>query len=322
MQVLKSGLTILACATLAACGGGGGGTTDTTGGTNGGATTTTMYTLSASNYQSVASEASLGGLGTVLVARNNAFASFLSNFPVTNGQKSITCSGGGTQTVQFTTDTGNLNYPDKGDVIDVTSNNCVKTTTDSSGNTISFTYSGKLTFTINNVTGAIGTTAYNIDATTTFGNLSATSSSSSTTANGSIRVVGIRTSGTVGTDTITSSDYTQTVTTSGASSTYSLKNLSAKVTYATTGATTTIDGTMTSNLFGDQGVTLSTPTAFTQAWSNGSLVVPTAGVLTATGANNGTVKLTAMSTGSVQIDLDGNADGAVDASTTKAWSAL
>lgn len=312
---------------LVACGGGGGDAPSAP------PPVSTLLTLTAANYVAVAQESlsastylvESASLVTgaqvsdtdVLVKFGKAQAAKLPNWlssgpaQVTGAVQSYTeqCAGGGTLSVTETDANGN-NQADAGDSVSLTASNC---------GFEGSVFNGGLLLTINSLSGNLEVAPYSASITLAFNNLSAKSSSSTTTGNGSfVLSVNAR----------TSSDQSFALNTASfeASSLYGGTTYSRKLTDYTVSvdlrsgsSSTKVNGTLASSAFESKSVTISTSPAFVRSISQ---AYPASGQATATGANGGMVRITAIDSTSVKIELDADANGIFETSATKLWTEL
>lgn len=219
------------------------------------------------------------------------------------------CPGGGTLTVTVNDANGN-NQADAGDSVSLTASNCVFE---------GRVFNGGLLLTINSLTGNLDIPPYSASITLAFTNLSAKSSSATTTGNGSLTL-------SVSAQTAYDQSFSLNTPSFAASSTYggatysrTLTNYTASVVLNSLSSSTEVNGTLASSAFESKSVTIATSGAFVRSLSQ---AYPVSGQATATGANGGKVRLTVIDNTSVKIELDADANGSFETSVTKLWSEL
>lgn len=312
---------------LVACGGGGGDAPPAP------LPVATPLTLTAANYVAVAQESlsastylvDSASLVTgaqvsdtdVLVKFGKAQAAklptWLSNSPaqVTGAVQSNTenCAGGGTMSITETDVNGNK-QADAGDSVSLTASNC---------GFEGSVFNGGLLLTINSLTGNLEVAPYNASVTLAFGNLSAKSSSSTTTGNGSIVLtINARTS-TDQSFALNTASFESSSIYGGATYSRKLTDYTVSVDLRSGSSSTKVDGTLASSAFESKSVTVSTSPAFVRSTSQ---AYPASGQATAIGANGGMVRITAINSTSVNIELDADANGIFETSVTKLWTEL
>lgn len=290
-------------------------------------------TITAANYVAVAQESlssstylvDAAGLVTgaqisdadVLVKFGQAQASKLPNWlssrpsQVTGAVQSYTeqCPGGGTLSITETDVNGN-NRADAGDSVSLTASNCVF-----QGSVLN----GGLFLTINSLTGNLDTAPFSASITLAFTNLSAKSSSSTTTGNGSFELsVNARTS-TDQSFTLKTKSFAASSIYGGATYSRTLTGYAVSVDLSPPSTKTSVDGTLASSAFESKSVTIGTSAAFVRSTSQ---AYPASGQATATGANGGLVRITAIDSTQVKIELDADANGTFETSVTKRWDEL
>ena len=293
----------------------------------------TKATLNSTNYVAVAQEAlssssylaDAGSLATgaetsnadVLVRFGEAQAaqvsSWFANAPalvtgatVVNTQA---CTGGGSLTVTQNDLNGN-GQSDAGDSVSLAASNCVF-----QGSTLN----GGLTLTVNAISGNPSGSTFAAKLTMDFNNLSARSATATSTGNGTLVLSLDVKSTTDKSFSLTASQF-KTTSTYG-SSTYNRLIESYTVNMALTASTSTTSafGTLTSSAFDSKFVTIDTPVPFVRQLSQPR---PASGQATVTGANGAMLRLTALSSTQVRIELDADANGTYETSVIKLWSEL
>ncbi|ABM35380.1 hypothetical protein [Polaromonas naphthalenivorans] len=221
------------------------------------------------------------------------------------------CAGGGTLTISANDANGNR-LVDAGDSVSLTANNC-----SFEGQLLN----GQLTLTINSLTGNPDHYPYSLSVTLGFNNLATQSASLRTVGNGSLAL---------SIDARAANDQSLVLRTSSLnlSSTYGTTTYSKTLTgYATsvelrpagTGftSTTSVDGTLSSSAFESRSISIATPVSFVRTSGQ---TYPSSGQLVITGAAGGKIRVTVTSATTVLIELDADANGSYEASTSKLWS--
>jgi hypothetical protein len=315
---------------LVACGGGGGGDAPAAAPVAAGKT---QVTLSSANYVAVAQEsmssssylADAGSLASgaevsnadVLVRFGQAQASKLPAWlaatqALATGVVTTTteaCAGGGSLTVVDNDLNGN-NLPDAGDSVSLTATNCVF-----EGSTLN----GGLSLVVNAFTGNANAPPFSATFTLTFANLTARSATASSTGNGTIALSLNATTTSNQTFSLKATQFATTSTYGGTTYSRTLENYSVAVDETATSSKTTSAGTLTSTAFESKTVTIATPVPFVRVFPQ---TRPSSGQATATGANGGVVRVTALSNTQVRIELDADANGTFETSVIKLWSEL
>ncbi len=321
---------------LVACGGGGGGDAPAAaaGGTGaGGGVTATKVAINAGNYVTVAQEslsstnyvADAGTLATgadisnsdVLVSFGQAQAAIISSrfgrapalatgVVTTNIEQ---CSGGGTLTVSENDLNGN-GRPDAGDSASLTATNCTY-----QGSTLN----GGLSLMVNSFSGNVDVPPYAIGITMTFNNLSARSAAATSTGNGTIALAVNVSSTTNQTSTLNAPRFATTATYGGTTYNRTLENYTVSVALTATTSTTAASGSISSSAFGSKLVTIATPMPFVRQLTQSR---PASGQAVVTGENGSALRVTALNSTQVRIDLDADGNGTYETSVTKLWSEL
>jgi hypothetical protein len=316
---------------LVACGGGGG--SDAPAASNQNPAPAAKAALTDANYVAVAQEslssstyladASTLAVGAevnnadVLVRFSQAEAGKLSarlagkQALVTGASISTTeqCTGGGTLTIVENDVNGN-DLPDAGDSASITANNCLF-----QGSTLN----GGLQLVVNAFSGNINTLPISATMTLTFANLTAQSAAASSTGNGTMVLSLNAPTSSSQTVSLKSTQFTSTSTYGGATYSRSLDDYTVFVDANTTSSKTSAAGTLTSSAFDSKSVTIATPKPFVRTFTQR---YPASGQATATGANGAMVRVTAVSSTQVLIELDADANGSFETSVTKLWSEL
>ena len=315
---------------LVACGGGGGGGAPAA---SGQVAVATKASLDSSNYVAVAQEAlssssylaDSGSLATgaetsntdVLVRFGEAQAaqvsSWFANAPaLATGATVVTtkaCTGGGSLTVTETDLNGN-NRADAGDSVSLAASNCVF-----QGSTLN----GGLTLTLNSITGNTSAPRYAAAFTMTFNNLSARSATATNTGNGTLMLSLNVKSSTDQSFSLTASQFKTTSTYGSTTYNRSIESYTVNMALTASTSTTSAFGTLTSSAFDSKFVTIDTPVPFVRQLSQPR---PASGQATVTGANGAMLRLTALSSTQVRIELDADANGTYETSVIKLWSEL
>lgn len=221
------------------------------------------------------------------------------------------CTGGGTLTISGNDANGNAKV-DAGDSLSLTATNCAFE---------GALLNGKLALTINSVTGDVENFPYSLSVNLGFDKLTAKSSAASTVGNGSLVVtIDARATNNQSVSISTPSFALDTI--YGATTyTKTLTNYLASESVSPAGAgftsSSSIKGTLNSSAFESKSITLETRTPFVRSSTQ---AYPASGQLIITGAAGGKVRITASSATLLLIELDANADGTYEASTTKLWS--
>ena len=316
---------------LAACGGGGGG--DAPAAANQSAAQKTPVTLSAANYVAVAQESMsssnyLAEASTLVVGAEVNDASVLVRFgqaqatklsrrfagtqAVATGATTTTtepCTGGGTVTIVDNDLNGN-GQPDAGESATLTANNCVF-----EGSTLN----GGLALAVNAFSGNTNTPPFSATMTLTFTNLTAKSAAASSTGNGTMALSVNATSVSDQTVSLKATQFATTSTYGGTTYNRALENYTVAVSLTAKSSSTTASGGINSSAFESKQVTIATPVPFVRVFPQ---TRPSSGQATATGANGGVVKVTAISSTQVKIELDADANGTFETSVIKLWSEL
>ena len=316
---------------LAACGGGGGG--DAPAAVDQSAAQKTPVTLSAANYVAVAQESMssssyLTDSATLAVGAESSNADVLVRFGraqagkisgwfagtpalVTGAVVTTTepCTGGGTVTIVDNDVNGN-GQPDVGDTVALTATNCRF-----EGSILN----GELSFAVTAFTGNIDTPPFSVTVALTFTNLTARSASASSTGNGTMVLALNATTASNETYSLKANQFSTTATYGTTKYNRTLENYTVTVASTATSSSTTASGGISSTAFESKLVTIATPVPFVRTFP---APYPSVGQATATGANGGVVKVTAISNTQVKIELDADANGTFETSVTKLWSEL
>jgi hypothetical protein len=322
---------------LVACGGGGGGDAPAAAaannGSSGGGVTSTKAVINAANYVTVAQE-SLSSTNFVADAATLATGAEISNSDVlvSFGQAQAVsissrfgrapalatgvvqttiepCAGGGTLTVSENDLNGN-GLPNAGDSVSLTATNCVY-----QGSTLN----GVLNMTVTAFSGNLEVPPFTLAVTLTFNNLSARSAAATSTGNGTIAVTLNARSSSDQTSTLTATNFATTATYGGTTYNRKLENYTVSVVLNATTSTTAAAGSLSSSAFGSKLVTIATPVPFVRVLSQPR---PASGQAVVTGENGSALRVTALSSTQVRIELDADGNGSYETSVTKLWSEL
>lgn len=220
------------------------------------------------------------------------------------------CAGGGTLTISANDANGNR-LVDAGDSVSLTAANC-----SFEGEVLN----GQLTLTINSVTGNLDYFPYGLSVILGFNNLTTQSSSLRTVGNGSLALsidaraannqsLGLNTSRLSLSSTYGTTTYSKTLTSYATA--VELRPAGSGFT-----TTTSVNGTLSSSAFESKTISIATLAPFVRASAQ---AYPGSGQLVITGAAGGKVRLTATSATTVLIELDADANGSYEASTSKLW---
>lgn len=220
------------------------------------------------------------------------------------------CAGGGMLTVSANDANGNL-LADAGDSVSLTASNC-----SFDGQLLN----GQLVLTINSVTGNPDHFPYSLTVTLGFNNLTAQSSSLRTVGNGSVALsiharaannqsLALRTSSLSLSSTYGATTYSKTL--NGHETSVELIPAGAGFT-----TTTSVNGMLSSSAFESKSVSIATLAPFARTSAQ---TYPSSGQLVITGAAGGRVRVTGVSATTLLIELDADANGSYENSTSKLW---
>lgn len=321
---------------LTACGGGGGDAPTTIAS---GTTTSTQAALDNTNYVSASTEAASSGLfmldapSTALGVDSTdanevirfgleqvpSLGSWFNGAAVATGvvqSQTANCKVSGTITATAT-DADNNGILSAGDSISITANNCKNSSTAS--------INGGITVNVLALTGNLASDIYNASLKLTYNNLSAATSVSTVSGNGDITLVANANGVNVRSQSVSSTSFTATATFGTVSYSRSIRNFSSTLTIApnlpasTFKTTSSVQGTIASSALANKSVTITTIVPFVRLSTD---AFPSIGQASLTGATAAKVRLTAQSATTVLLELDADADGIYEASSTKLWSAI
>lgn len=326
----KTCLSMLICLGLAACGGGGAGSAPSEG-----------PVITADNYVTVAQETlnssrylvgSTGLFSSAVVGVQASGSASLVRFAVAqlprlNGwinnaprqltgvvqSQSIACPGGGSMTVAAN-DANNNNVPDAGDSFTLSMSNCA-----ADGEVLN----GVLALSLNSVSGDLNSGIFSLGADMTFTNLNATSATTSTTGSGGMTMLFSSRGLHDYTIALTLPSFSTTTSYAGSSATVTLTNFVLSETVSPAGAgfssAGSVSGTVTSSAFGNKSVVIATISPFV---TSSSELNPASGQYIATDSSNRKVRVTAISSTTVRIEADADANGSYELAANKLWSEL
>jgi hypothetical protein len=217
------------------------------------------------------------------------------------------CTGGGTivTTLDDRDENGILSV---GDAVIEAYNACIEGTE---------TANGRISYAFNALTGDLTSVFFTASIGLTFENFQISSSVTSVLANGSL-TVDARSNGLDDqTSQLTAQSYREEITYAGVTNSRTYTNFSTHEQRSTTLVTVTVNGTLTSSVFGGRAIVITTTAPLAISYPG---VYPASGQLVATGAASSTVRITAVSDTTVQLDLDADGNGTVDATSWHFWS--
>lgn len=333
---MRFSLTLVSSALLVACGGGSDNNSTPSGGGSP-APVAIQATLTSGNYLAVAQE-TLSSSAYLTTAANLAtgaqvsdsdvlirfgqdqlpkLSRWYSNAPVqaVGAVQSQTenCAGGGTLTISENDANGNLK-PDAGDSVTLTALNCVF-----EGQSLS----GQLALTVNSIAGEPGYFPYSLSVSLGFADLAAKSSTVRSVGNGNLVLDLSARAANDQSLALSTSSFAIATTYNNASYSKALTNYKTSIAVrpAGTGAssTTAVSGTLSSTAFESKSISIATPTPFVRTSAQ---TYPSSGQLVITGAAGSKVRITATSATTVLIELDADANGSYETSTSKLWSEM
>jgi hypothetical protein len=324
---------------LTACGGGGGGDAPAPVAGSAAAPASSQVTLDSNNYSTASTEAASSALfmldapsaalGVDSTDANEVIRFGLDQVPslgdwfkgaaVATGvvqSQTANCSVSGTITATVT-DADNNGKLSTGDSFSITANNC------KSSNTVSM--NGGITIDVLALTGDLASNVYNASLKLTYKDLSAVTTASTVSGNGDITLTATANGVYVRSQSVVSKSFIANASYGSASSSRSLTDYSATLAMApnspasTFKTTSSVTGTIASSALANKTVTIATITPFVRLSTD---AFPSSGQATLTGATAAKVRLTALNATTVQLELDANADGVYETSSTKLWSAI
>lgn len=326
-------VSLLAMATLAACGGGGDGGSES-------APTpapATAMALTASNYQAVTEQAIRAGSylansGELLSGAQAGVAPSVLNSAVKQLpgllkqfqkpallagaviNETTNCSGGGKIESSFT-DSNNNSQPDEGESLVMVADACIE-----DGETIA----GRVEIKLSKLTGIFDSNNYSAVITMKLEAFSVSSASAKASGTGELKVTmgaasasqsslqieapNFSASGRIGTV-----DYQQTM------SNFVIATTTVTESNGQSTDTAKLSGTLSGSALDGKSISLETPTALI---FSSALSYPSAGKLLIKGAANSLVQMTVQANGRVLIELDADGNGSFETSSTKSWSEL
>lgn len=299
----------------------------------------TQATLDSSNYASASTEAASSALfmldapSTALgvdstdaneviqfgLAQVPSLGSWFNGAAVAIGvvqSKTVNCPVSGTLTATVT-DADNNGVVSTGDSVLMTATNCKTSST--------ATMNGGFTIAVLALAGDLASNTYNASLKLTYNNLSAVSSTSSVLGNGDITLTASANGVYVRSQSVSSTSFTANATYGTASYSRTLSNYSSTLAMAPNSpasafkTTSSVKGTITSSALANKSVTIDTIVPFVRLSTD---AFPSIGQATLVGATAAKVLLTAQNATTVLLELDANADGVYETSSTKLWSAI
>ena len=253
------------------------------------------------------------------LAQVPSLESWLKNPSVATGvvqSQVVNCPVSGTLTA-VVSDADNNGVLSVNDSVSITANNCKQNTT--------ATMNGSITFTVLALSGNLNSNFYNASLKLTYNNLSAVTSASSLVGNGDITLSASANGVNVRSQSVDSTSFTANATYGATNYSRSLSNFNSTQTMAsntpvsTFKVTSNASGTVASSALSNLKVVISTTVPFVRKSTD---AFPSSGQVSLTGASAAKVRLTAQSANSVLIELDANADGIYESSTTKPWTEM
>ena len=228
--------------------------------------------------------------------------------------ETVSCDVSGSMTVSAS-DPDNDGVVSAGDRVTVTSNNCVMA---------QGALAGTLNFEFSSLTGALNSNNYNASVTLEFDQFSITSAALSATVNGSLTMSIAMTGPNSSSESMSTPTLSMTGTYAGQVRTRSLSNYTATATTspdATYGSLTQYDisGVVTSSALSSNAIAFATSTVLVRRNLD---FYPYTGVISVTGANKSSIRMTALSASQVKQELDADGDGTYEANITVAWNSL
>lgn len=339
MKNMKRSVSIVGIAAiLSACGGGGGDSdkgSNTDNSVHEKPVAPTAALLSISNYQEAAQEAlnsssfllnsaslatgaQAGTAQTVLSLGEEQTRQLLKRFGNTSSvatgvalTETEACPSGGSITYAEN-DRNNNGRVDAGDSATMTANRC------NLGNGVIM--NGQLSMVANSVVGDGDTPPFALDATITFNQFEVSSGSSKATGNGEA-VINLSAQSYVKLKTkLKTQAFTLAISNANVQTQQTLKSYTATSEVDGSITTASTDGTLITSNLGNKSILIATPTAFT---INNSLArYPYQGVMNINGANKTAVRITAIDSTSVKLELDADGDGSYEVNQILPWSQM
>lgn len=223
-----------------------------------------------------------------------------------------TCPGGGNMTLSANDANGN-NLVDAGDGVSITANNC-KVNAD--------TLSGGISITFTALTGNVDSSVYTATADVVFTSLKATTAAGTSTGNGTLRLAIVSRALNNATVSLSTASFASSATFGGVVSSRTLSAFSSFATVSPNPLSNSLvitNSNVASSALDGKLLNLATITPFVRTGSN---IYPSSGQAIISGANGAKIRLTAINSTSVQIELDADANGTYEVSVTRAWSQL
>ncbi|WP_367066784.1 hypothetical protein [Oryzisolibacter sp. LB2S] len=217
------------------------------------------------------------------------------------------CPGGGTLTLSLDDRNGN-DEADAGDSVTVTANNC--TYEDAKLN-------GRLKLTVQSVQGNPESYPFSMKAALEFSALSAQSAQATHTGDGSLDLTISIKSYNAHSVALATPSFTLTSTYGGSTTTETLRDYEASLDADASGYVTSVQGMLLSSALDSKSVTIATTTPFRRTHAQPN---PASGSAVISGAAGAKVRVTAIDTTSVKIELDADGDGAYEKATPMSWS--
>lgn len=226
----------------------------------------------------------------------------------------VPCSGGGTLALTVT-DADNSNTLSAGDTVAVVATACVEGAD---------SISGTVSFVVNQLAGTLGSANSSANLTVTFTNLAVLTGATSVAVAGDL-TLGLSQSSTALNEELSANTLTATATYGGTSRTRTLTgyhaHLSTVASTSTPPAVSTyeVNGLVASSAISAQTFFFRTITPMVRTGTN---AYPSSGVVTATGANNSRLRITAISATQATLEVDADGDGTYESSSTVNWTTL
>ena len=223
------------------------------------------------------------------------------------------CPGGGSLSISKSDLNGNLKF-DAGDAATLIATNCMF-----EGQSLD----GKLVLSVNSVTGVVNAPPFSLSVNLGFENLAAQSSTGRTVGNGSMVVALTARALNNQSVSISTQSFSLSATYGGVASTKALTNYLTSQSFSPAGSgftsTTSSSGTLSSSAFELKSITVATPTPFVRSSTQ---AYPASGQLLIASAASSKVRITAISSTMLRIELDADGNDVYETSTTKLWSEM